>query len=303
MSVDVRAGTGSLPLPTEVDEVDLVPVRTYWQLVRQRFLRHRLAVIAVVVLAILIAMSIVVPLATGDAYQKSSLTLIDEGPSLQAPLGYNEIGQNIFLRLAKATQTSLIVGFAAVFLIGIIGAAVGSVAGYFGGWVDNLLMRLVDILMAFPGILLAIALTAVLGPGLDHVILALCLIGWTGYARLVRGEILSLREREFVQAAYALGCPPKRIIARHLLPNLLPPLFIQATFGLAAAIVAEGSLSFLGLGVEPPTPSWGSMLSDGRQFLLVAPHITTYPGLTLMMTVLALNLVGDTLQDRLAGKK
>jgi peptide/nickel transport system permease protein len=119
----------------------------------------------------------------------------------------------------------------------------------------------------------------------------------------VRGEILSLREREFVQAAHALGCPPKRIIARHLLPNLLPPLFIQATFGLAAAIVAEGSLSFLGLGVEPPTPSWGSMLSDGRQFLLVAPHITTYPGLTLMMTVLALNLVGDTLQDRLAGKK
>ena len=159
-------------------------------------------------------------------------------------------------------------------------------SGYFGGWIDLLLMRLVDILMAFPGILLAIAFTAVLGPGLDHVILALCLIGWTGYARLVRGEILSLREREFVQAARALGCRPKRIILRHLLPNLLPPLLIQATFGLAAAIVAEGSLSFLGLGVEPPTPSWGSMLNDGRQFLLVAPHLTTYPGLALMITVL-----------------
>ena len=131
----------------------------------------------------------------------------------------------------------------------------------------------------FPGILLAIAFTAVLGPGLDHVILALCLIGWTGYARLVRGEILALRERDFVQAARALGCRPERIILRHLLPNLLPPLLIQATFGLAAAIVAEGSLSFLGLGVEPPTPSWGSMLNDGRQFLLVAPHLTTYPGL------------------------
>jgi peptide/nickel transport system permease protein len=160
-------------------------------------------------------------------------------------------------------------------------------------------MRLVDILMAFPGLLLAIALTAVLGPGLDHVILALCLIGWTGYARLVRGEILSLRSRDFVQAAHALGCRPRRIIGRHLLPNLLPPLMIQATFGLAAAIVAEGSLSFLGLGVEPPTPSWGSMLNDGRQFLLVAPHLTTYPGLALMLTVLALNLVGDALQDRL----
>ena len=129
MSVDVRAGSGTLPLPTEVDEVDLVPVRTYWQLVRQRFLRHRLAVIATVTLTILVAVAIVVPLATGDAYRTSSLTLIDEGPSLQAPLGYNEIGQNIFLRLAKATQTSLIVGFAAVILIGIIGATVGSLAG------------------------------------------------------------------------------------------------------------------------------------------------------------------------------
>jgi peptide/nickel transport system permease protein len=175
-------------------------------------------------------------------------------------------------------------------------------SGYFGGWLDLLLMRLVDILMAFPGILLANALTAVLGPGLNHVILALCLIGWTGYARLVRGEILSLREREFVQAARGLGAPPRRIITRHLIPNLLPPLMIQATFALAAAIVAEGSLSFLGLGVEPPTPSWGSMLNDGRQFLLVAPHLTTYPGLALMFTVLALNIVGDTLQERLTGK-
>jgi peptide/nickel transport system permease protein len=163
-------------------------------------------------------------------------------------------------------------------------------------------MRLVDALMAFPGILLAIAFTAVLGPGLDHVVLALCLIGWTGYARLVRGEILSLREREFIQAARALGCAPTRIILRHLLPNLLPPLMIQATFGLAAAIVAEGSLSFLGLGVAPPTPSWGSMLNDGRQFLLVAPHLTTYPGLALMITVLALNLVGDALQERLESR-
>jgi len=184
-----------------------------------------------------------------------------------------------------------------------IGVVIGSLSGYFGGWIDQMLMRLVDILMAFPGILLAIAFTAVLGPGLDHVILALCLIGWTGYARLVRGEILSLRQRDFIQAARSLGCRPKRIILRHLLPNLLPPLLIQSTFGLAAAIVAEGSLSFLGLGVEPPTPSWGAMLNDGRQFLLVAPHLTTYPGLALMITVLALNLVGDALQERLQTRR
>ena len=219
--------------------------------------------------------------------------------SVEHPLGTDKLGRDILSRTIYGARISLIVGCATVALSVTIGFALGSLSGYFGGWVDQSLMRLVDILMAFPGILLAIAFTAVLGPGLDHVVLALCLIGWTTYARLVRGEILALREREFIHAARALGCRPTRIILRHLLPNLLPPLLIQATFGLAAAIVAEGSLSFLGLGVEPPTPSWGSMLNDGRQFLLVAPHMISYPGLALMLTVLALNLVGDVLQDRL----
>ena len=219
--------------------------------------------------------------------------------SREHPLGTDKLGRDILSRTLYGARISLLVGCATVTLSLTIGLAVGSLSGFFGGWVDQLLMRLVDILMAFPGILLAIAFTAVLGPGLDHVVLALCLIGWTGYARLVRGEILALREREFIHAARALGCRPRRIILRHLLPNLLAPLLIQATFGLAAAIVAEGSLSFLGLGVAPPTPSWGSMLNDGRQFLLVAPQLTTYPGLALALTVLALNLVGDALQDRL----
>jgi len=219
--------------------------------------------------------------------------------SREHPLGTDKLGRDILSRTLYGARISLLVGCATVTLSLTIGLAVGSLSGFFGGWVDQLLMRLVDILMAFPGILLAIAFSAVLGPGLDHVVLALCLIGWTGYARLVRGEILALREREFIHAARALGCRPRRIILRHLLPNLLAPLLIQATFGLAAAIVAEGSLSFLGLGVAPPTPSWGSMLNDGRQFLLVAPQLTTYPGLALALTVLALNLVGDALQDRL----
>ena len=218
-------------------------------------------------------------------------------------LGTDKLGRDILSRIIYGGRISLLVGITTVALSLAIGIVIGSLSGYFGGWIDQMLMRLVDILMAFPGILLAIAFTAVLGPGLDHVILALCLIGWTSYARLVRGEILSLRERDFIQAARSLGCRPKRIILRHLLPNLLPPLLIQSTFGLAAAIVAEGSLSFLGLGVEPPTPSWGAMLNDGRQFLLVAPHLTTYPGLALMITVLALNLVGDALQERLQTRR
>ena len=219
--------------------------------------------------------------------------------SPEHPLGTDKLGRDILSRLIYGARISLMVGVSTVALSLATGLVIGGLSGYCGGWVDQLLMRLVDILMAFPGILLAIAFTAVLGPGLDHVVLALCLIGWTGYARMVRGEILSLREREFIQAARALGCSPARTILRHLVPNLLPPLVIQATFGLAAAIIAEGSLSFLGLGVEPPTPSWGAMLNEGRQFLLVAPHLTTYPGLAIMLTVFALNLVGDALQDKL----
>jgi peptide/nickel transport system permease protein len=213
--------------------------------------------------------------------------------------GTDKLGRDILSRILYGSRVSLLVAVATVGISLSIGLVAGSLCGYFGGWLDQTLMRLVDILMAFPGILLAIAFTALVGPGLDHVILALCLIGWTGYARLVRGEILSLRERDFIQAARSLGSKPHRIVALHLIPNLLPPLLIQATFGMAGAIIAEGSLSFLGLGVEPPTASWGSMLNEGRQFLLVAPHLTTYPGLAIMTTVFALNLLGDGLQDRL----
>src|ERR1044071_1615669 len=214
-------------------------------------------------------------------------------------LGTDKLGRDILSRTIYGGRVSLLVGLSTVALSLIVGVAVGSLAGYFGGWTDQLLMRLVDILMAFPGILLAIAFTAVLGPGLHHVVLALGLIGWTGYARLVRGEILSLREKEFVHAAAALGGSPLRVVLRHLLPNVLPALLVQATFGVAAAIIAEGSLSFLGLGAEPPTPSWGAMLNEGRQFILVAPHLTAYPGLAITVTVLALNLAGDGLRDRL----
>lgn len=254
------------------------------------------------VLLLLAAVSLLAPLLAPHDPLQQNLEQDLVPYSSAHPLGTDKLGRDMLSRTIHGGRISLLTGMATVILSLALGIAAGSLAGYFGGWLDQLLMRAVDILMAFPGILLAIALTAVLGPGLSHVVLALCLIGWTSYARLVRGEILSLREREFVQAARGLGCPPKRIIMRHLIPNLLPPLLIQATFGLAAAIVAEGSLSFLGLGVEPPTPSWGSMLNDGRQFLLVAPHLTTYPGLALMLTVLALNIVGDALQERLQAR-
>ena len=271
---------GTLPLPTDVDEVDLVPVRTYWQLVRQRFLRHRLAVIAVVILAILIAVSIVVPVATGDAYRTSSLTLIDEGPSLQAPLGYNEIGQNIFLRLAKATQTSLIIGFLAVILIGIIGALVGSIAGYFGGWVDNVLMRIVDVVLSLPFLFLVLLIVSFFGhpghPG-DRV-RASAFAGWTTAARLVRAEFLQLRETDFVAAAKALGAEPRRIIVRHMLPGAMAPLVVALSLGVADAIIGESALSFLGFGIAPPEISLGQMLQNYREYFYSTPERIFYPG-------------------------
>ena len=259
--------------------------------------------VGLAILTLLVVAALLAPLLAPHDPTRQNLDNDLRGYSTENPLGTDKLGRDILSRVLYGGRISLLVGGITVVISLAIGLAIGSLSGYFGGWADQVLMRLVDILMAFPGILLAIAFTAVLGPGLDHVILALCLIGWTSYARLVRGEILTLREREFVQAARALGCKPGRVIARHLLPNLLPPVLIQATFGLAAAIIAEGSLSFLGLGVEPPTPSWGSMLNDGRQFLLVAPNLTTYPGIAIMITVFGLNLVGDGLQDRLQTRR
>lgn len=255
-----------------------------------------------VAVMLLIALAVLAPAIVPHPPLRQDLANDLVAHSAEHWLGTDKLGRDILSRIIYGARISLAVGFATVALSAAIGIIIGALAGYLGGWVDLLLMRLVDILLAFPGILLAIAFTAVLGPGLDHVVLALCLIGWTGYARLVRGEIIALRQREFIQAARALGARPARVIGRHLLPNLIAPMLIQATFGLAAAIIAEGSLSFLGLGVEPPTPSWGAMLNDGRQFLLVAPHLTAYPGLAIMFTVLALNLVGDALQEKFQGR-
>jgi peptide/nickel transport system permease protein len=251
-------------------------------------------------LALLVASGIFAPALAPHNPNRQNLENDLQVFTAQHPLGTDKLGRDILSRTIFGSRISLLVGVSTVAISVLIGLFIGSISGYFGGWLDHLLMRVVDILLAFPGILLAIAFTALLGPGLDHVILALCLIGWTGYARLVRGEILSLKERDHVQAARALGCSAARVIVVHLLPNLLPLLLIQATFGLAGAIIAEGSLSFLGLGVEPPTASWGSMLNEGRQFLLVAPHLTTYPGLAIMITVLSLNVLGDALQNRLS---
>jgi len=219
------------------------------------------------------------------------------GPSTSHPLGLDELGRDILARVLSGARVSLFVGFAVVVISALVGTFLGALAGYVGGVTDDVISRIMDVLLAFPGILLAIALVAVLGPSVANVVLALCVIGWVGYARLVRGQVLRLREFEFVQAARALGAATHRVLLRHVLPSTLPALLVQATLGMASAIIAEASLSFLGLGVQPPTPSWGTMLDSGRSHLIDAPHLTIVPGVAVALVVLGFNFLGDGLRD------
>ncbi len=221
------------------------------------------------------------------------------GPSWSHPFGLDELGRDILARLLAGARVSLLVGMVVVSVSVTVGVTLGAIAGYAGGIVDDAISRVIDVLLAFPGLLLAIALVAVLGPSLAHVVLALSLIGWVGYARLVRGHVLRAREWDYVQAARALGASTPRILLRHILPSALPAVSVQATLGMGAAILSEASLSFLGLGVQPPSPSWGTMLNNGRVHLLDAPHLTLFPGVAIALLVLGFNFLGDGLRDRL----
>jgi peptide/nickel transport system permease protein len=219
------------------------------------------------------------------------------GPSWQHWFGLDELGRDILARVLLGARVSLLVGFIVVGVSSIVGLAVGAVAGYYGGRIDQTIGRVMDVLMAFPGMLLAIALVAVLGPSLTNVVLALAVIGWVGYARLVRGQVLRAREFDYVVAARALGAGTLRILTFHVLPTALPPVLVQATLGMAGAILSEAALSFLGLGVQPPAPSWGTMINGGRAHLLDAPHLTIFPGVFLAIVVLGFNFLGDGLRD------
>lgn len=222
-----------------------------------------------------------------------------EPPSTTHLLGLDELGRDILSRLLFGARVSVGVGLTVVLLAGALGSLIGSISGYLGGRTDALLMRVTDVFMAFPGILLAIALVAVLGPALRNVVIALVTIGWVGYARLVRAQVLQVREREFVSAARASGTGDASILVRHILPNVLPMLVVQSSLGMAAAILAEAGLSFLGLGIQPPTPSWGAMINAGRGHLLDAPHLALFPGIAILVTVMGLNFLGDGLVDSL----
>jgi peptide/nickel transport system permease protein len=249
------------------------------------------------ILAMAAVAAIAGPLLTPYDPASQELALRLEGPSSSHLFGLDELGRDILARVLAGARISFLVGLTVVSVSALVGTILGAAAAYFGGVVDDLVSRLVDILLAFPGLLLAIALVAVLGPSLGNVLFALTIIGWVGYARLVRGQVLRAREFEYVQAARALGAGAGRVLWRHLIPTALPAVLVQATLGMAGAIISEAALSFLGLGVQPPTPSWGTMLNGGRAHLLDAPHLTLFPGLAIALLVLGFNFVGDGLRD------
>lgn len=226
-------------------------------------------------------------------------TLPRQGPSAEHWFGTDEVGRDIFSRMLASARVALTVGFVAVGIGLIAGGVLGIAAGYFGGWIDSVVMRLMDVLLAFPGILLALAVITLLGPGLTNTMIAIGIGGIPGYARLVRGEVLSLIERDHVTAARSLGAGHGRLIRKHLFPLLVSSMLVYSTASLARAILAEAGLSYLGLGVQPPDPSWGGMISSGQRFFLTAPYMAIYPGTAIMLLVVALNLLGDVFRDAL----
>ena len=221
------------------------------------------------------------------------------GPSLQHPFGTDRLGRDMLRRIVHGTRVSLLIGFVVVFASGAVGILLGLIAGYFGKLADSIIMRLMDILLAFPAILLAIAIVAVRGPSLENTMIAVGIVSIPGYARVVRSIVLSVRERDYVDAAHMIGVSNSRIMFLHILPNSLSPIIVQMTLGVGSAILFAAALGFLGLGVQPPTPEWGAMISDAIPFLRQSPYLVFFPGMAIMLTVLGFNLLGDGLRDAL----
>lgn len=267
-----------------------------------RMKRNRLAMVGLTIIILLVITAIFADYIAPYSYSEQNLANQFQPPSAEHLFGTDELGRDIFSRVVYGSRVSLRVGFISVSISMIIGVAIGAVTGYYGGRVDNIFMRIIDVIQALPDILLAIAIMAALGPGLTNLMIAVGIAAIPGYARLVRSSVLSLRDQEFVEAAKANGSSDFRILTKHILPNCMAPIIVQATLGVAYAIINAAGLSFIGSGLEPPTPEWGAMLSGGRAYIRDFPHMTIFPGLAIVLTILALNLLGDGLRDALDPK-
>jgi len=270
-------------------------IKNFWR----HFKKNRLGVGGLVIIVIVFFIAIFAPFLSLYDPGKTDVSLKLKTPSFQHYLGTDQLGRDVFSRMLYGSQISLSVGFVAVGISILIGILVGAMAGYKGGWVDSLLMRFVDIMLSFPSFFLILTVVAILRPNIYNVMIVIGITSWEGTARFVRAEFLSLRERDYVQAARALGVKDRRIIFRHILPNALAPVFVTASLGVASAILIEAGLSFLGFGVQPPAPSWGNILTEGRTYIFDAWWLTVFPGLAILITVLSFNLFGEGLRDAL----
>lgn len=265
---------------------------------------NRLFYIGVAIAAVVVLVAIFAPFVATHDVTAQNLGGRFASPSAEHWFGTDALGRDIFSRLIYGARISLQVGITVVVVSGVIGIVIGAIAGFYGGWVDRFLSGyLFNVFLAFPGLLLAIALVAFLGAGLGKLILALCVIGWVGYARVMRGQVLKVREYDFVMAAKALGAGNMRILFSHIMPNAIQPIIVQASLGMAGAVLSEASLSFLGLGIPPPAPSWGTMIEEARNYFSTTPHVLFFPGIAIALTVLAFNFIGDGLRQYLDPKQ
>ncbi|MBI5167153.1 MAG: ABC transporter permease [candidate division NC10 bacterium] len=278
-----------------MDKLKRAWISPFWR----QFKRNRLALLGGAIVILLFLAAALAPLLAPYDPAEFDVKKILEAPSPAHPLGTDQLGRDVLSRVLWGSRISLLVGFVAVGIATAIGVLLGSLAGYYGGWVDALIMRFVDVMLTFPRFFLLLAVIAFLKPSIFTIMGVIGVTGWMGVARLVRAEFFSLKEREFVQSARALGARDHRIIGRHVLPNALAPVLVSATFGVAGAILTESALSFLGLGVQPPTPSWGNILTDGKANIEIAWWLSLYPGLAILVTVLGYNLLGEGIRDAL----
>jgi len=299
-SSEVATGVGATGM--WASDAMLIESSSLWGEIWRRFRRDKFAMIGLVVIILLVAIAVLAPwIAPHDPTTQydEGLTMqgMPVGPSSQFWLGTDTLGRDLLSRLMYGARVSLVVGVCANGFALILGVIFGLTAGYFRGGTETVLMRMTDVMMAFPIYLLAVALVSVLEPSLGILILVIGIVYWTPMTRVIHGEVLSIREKEFVDAARLTGCTNRRILFRHILPHLVAPIIVYTSLGIATTILFEATLSYIGLGVQPPTPSWGQMISEGQAYYLSAPHLVIYPGLAIMITVLAFNLVGDGLRD------
>lgn len=271
----------------------------FWHDGWHRLKKNKGAMFALGVLVVMIIVAIFADQIAPYPYDEQDYTRTFQFPNKDNLLGTDNFGRDILSRIIHGSRISLLIGFSSIIAAIIFGGLLGAIAGFYGGKIDNIFMRTMDILMAIPGMLLAISLAAVLKPGLINLVIAIAIADIPGYARVVRASVLSIREQEFIEAAECIGASDFRIIMKHIIPNSLAPIIVQATLGMAGAILSASSLSFLGLGIQPPTPEWGSMLSSARQYIRTYWHMTTFPGVAIMITIFSLNILGDGLRDAL----